>query len=112
MEAGKEGRRVQDTDGKEASGQVLQIPPWVSLCSLAGGLNEEDEGDLCAAGFPLLAEDFGQALEQLQTAHSQAIGAPKVETQALRGWTGAPSSHISPTMHFPSSRSPRCPGMM
>uniref|UniRef100_A0ABI8AFT9 AAA+ ATPase domain-containing protein n=1 Tax=Felis catus TaxID=9685 RepID=A0ABI8AFT9_FELCA len=47
---------------------------------LAGGLSEEDEGELCAAGFPLLAEDFGQALEQLQTAHSRAIGAPKVET--------------------------------
>ncbi|XP_077760100.1 peroxisome biogenesis factor 6 isoform X2 [Canis aureus] len=45
---------------------------------LAGGLSEEDEGELCAAGFPLLAEDFGQALEQLQTAHSQAIGAPKI----------------------------------
>ncbi|XP_022359640.1 peroxisome biogenesis factor 6 isoform X2 [Enhydra lutris kenyoni] len=44
----------------------------------AGGLTEEDEGELCAAGFPLLAEDFGQALEQLQTAHSQAIGAPKI----------------------------------
>uniref|UniRef100_A0A2K5R5R4 Peroxisomal biogenesis factor 6 n=1 Tax=Cebus imitator TaxID=2715852 RepID=A0A2K5R5R4_CEBIM len=50
---------------------------------LAGGLTEEDEGELCAAGFPLLAEDFGQALEQLQTAHSQAIGAPKVETKFL-----------------------------
>ncbi|KAK2506921.1 hypothetical protein MC885_003960 [Smutsia gigantea] len=45
---------------------------------LAGGLSEEDEGELCAAGFPLLAEDFGQALEQLQTAHSQAVGAPKI----------------------------------
>ncbi|XP_054541805.1 peroxisome biogenesis factor 6 isoform X3 [Pan troglodytes] len=45
---------------------------------LAGGLTEEDEGELCAAGFPLLAEDFGQALEQLQTAHSQAVGAPKI----------------------------------
>ncbi|XP_069344064.1 peroxisome biogenesis factor 6 isoform X2 [Eulemur rufifrons] len=43
-----------------------------------GSLSEEDEGELCAAGFPLLAEDFGQALEQLQTAHSQAIGAPKI----------------------------------
>ncbi|XP_053456981.1 peroxisome biogenesis factor 6 isoform X5 [Nycticebus coucang] len=42
------------------------------------GLSEEDEGELCAAGFPLLAEDFGQALEQLQTAHSQAVGAPKI----------------------------------
>ncbi|XP_062952947.1 peroxisome biogenesis factor 6 isoform X3 [Cynocephalus volans] len=45
---------------------------------LAGSLSEEDEGELCAAGFPLLAEDFGQALEQLQTAHSQAVGAPKI----------------------------------
>ncbi|XP_060018913.1 peroxisome biogenesis factor 6 isoform X5 [Lagenorhynchus albirostris] len=45
----------------------------------AGGLSAEDEGELCAAGFPLLAEDFGQALEQLQSAHSQAVGAPKRE---------------------------------
>ncbi|XP_004710828.1 peroxisome biogenesis factor 6 isoform X1 [Echinops telfairi] len=45
---------------------------------LAGGWSEEDEGDLCAAGFPLLAEDFRQALEQLQEAHSQAVGAPKI----------------------------------
>uniref|UniRef100_A0A4X1SFE1 Peroxisomal ATPase PEX6 n=1 Tax=Sus scrofa TaxID=9823 RepID=A0A4X1SFE1_PIG len=44
----------------------------------AGGLSEEDEGELCAAGFPLLAEDLGQALEQLQSAHSQAVGAPKI----------------------------------
>uniref|UniRef100_A0A2K5MVF1 Peroxisomal biosis factor 6 n=1 Tax=Cercocebus atys TaxID=9531 RepID=A0A2K5MVF1_CERAT len=50
---------------------------------LAGGLTEEDEGELCAAGFPLLAEDFGQALELQQTAHSQAVGAPKVETKSL-----------------------------
>ncbi|XP_008064331.1 peroxisome biogenesis factor 6 isoform X2 [Carlito syrichta] len=45
---------------------------------LAGSLSEEDEGELCAAGFPLLAEDFAQALEQLQAAHSQAVGAPKI----------------------------------
>uniref|UniRef100_A0A8C9US42 Peroxisomal ATPase PEX6 n=1 Tax=Spermophilus dauricus TaxID=99837 RepID=A0A8C9US42_SPEDA len=45
---------------------------------VAGSWSEEDEGELCAAGFPLLAEDFGQALEQLQTAHSQAVGAPKI----------------------------------
>ncbi|KAM6183863.1 peroxisome biogenesis factor 6 isoform 1-T1 [Erethizon dorsatum] len=43
-----------------------------------GSLSEEDEAELCAAGFPLLAEDFGQALEQLQTAHSRAVGAPKI----------------------------------
>lgn len=70
--------------GRMPLGQLLQRSSWVSLYSLAGGLSEEDEGELCAAGFPLLAEDFGQALEQLQTAHSQAIGAPKVETQGPR----------------------------
>ncbi|EHB10854.1 Peroxisome assembly factor 2 [Heterocephalus glaber] len=43
-----------------------------------GSLSEEDEAELCAAGFPLLAEDFGQALEQLRTAHSQAVGAPRI----------------------------------
>lgn len=53
----------------------------VSLCSLVG--SEEEEGELCAAGFPLLAEDFGQALEQLQAAHSRAIGAPKVGREEL-----------------------------
>ncbi|XP_004590432.2 peroxisome biogenesis factor 6 [Ochotona princeps] len=45
---------------------------------LPGGLSEEDEEELCAAGFPILAEDFGQALERLQAAHSQAVGAPKI----------------------------------
>lgn len=50
----------------------------IKASGLAGSLSEEDEGELCAAGFPLLAEDFGQALDQLQTAHSQAVGAPKV----------------------------------
>uniref|UniRef100_F7GL01 Peroxisomal ATPase PEX6 n=1 Tax=Monodelphis domestica TaxID=13616 RepID=F7GL01_MONDO len=44
----------------------------------AGSLSDEDEGELCTAGFPILAEDFGLALEQLQMAHSQAIGAPKI----------------------------------
>ncbi|ELW66028.1 Peroxisome assembly factor 2 [Tupaia chinensis] len=50
----------------------------VKNSGVAGSLSVEDEEELHAAGFPLLAEDFGQALEQLQTAHSQAIGAPKI----------------------------------
>ncbi|XP_075836929.1 peroxisome biogenesis factor 6 isoform X1 [Microtus pennsylvanicus] len=50
----------------------------IRASGLAGGLSEEDEEELCAAGFPLLAEDFGQALDQLQTAHSQAVGAPTI----------------------------------
>ncbi|XP_044528582.1 peroxisome biogenesis factor 6 isoform X2 [Gracilinanus agilis] len=44
----------------------------------SGSLSDEDEGELCTAGFPILAEDFALALEQLQMAHSQAIGAPKI----------------------------------
>lgn len=50
----------------------------IKASGLAGGLSEEDEEELCAAGFPLLAEDFGQAFDQLQAAHSQAVGAPKI----------------------------------
>ncbi|XP_028903299.1 peroxisome biogenesis factor 6 [Ornithorhynchus anatinus] len=46
--------------------------------SMEGELSEEDEADLCAAGFPLLAEDFRAALDQLQEAQTQAIGAPKI----------------------------------
>lgn len=89
-----------------------QTRPWVSVCSLAGGWSEEDEVGLCAAGFPLLAEDFGQALEQLQSAHSQAIGAPKVDSGPLEVGPEAPSSRIPPAVHLLSPRSPLCPGTM
>lgn len=86
-------------------------PAHVYLCSLAGGLSEEDEGELCAAGFPLLAEDFGQALDQLQTAHSQAVGAPKVSILVLGGGARALSPGMSLTTGL-SSRSLQCPGTM
>ncbi|XP_062979998.1 peroxisome biogenesis factor 6 isoform X2 [Elgaria multicarinata webbii] len=46
--------------------------------SFLGGPSEEEERDFCAAGFPLLAEDFSVALDKLHDAHSQAIGAPKI----------------------------------
>ncbi|XP_078061978.1 peroxisomal ATPase PEX6, partial [Mustelus asterias] len=36
------------------------------------------ELDLCAAGVTMLWEDFQTALDQLQMAHSQAVGAPKI----------------------------------
>lgn len=49
-----------------------------SLTSFPGGLSKEEEHDFCAAGFPLLAEDFSIALDKLHDAHSQAVGAPKV----------------------------------
>ncbi|XP_053169377.1 peroxisome biogenesis factor 6 [Hemicordylus capensis] len=46
--------------------------------SFPGGASEEEEHDFCAAGFPLLAEDFSAALNKLHDAHSQAVGAPKI----------------------------------
>ncbi|KAJ6666981.1 hypothetical protein lerEdw1_018983 [Lerista edwardsae] len=46
--------------------------------SFPGGSSEEEEHDFCAAGFPLLAEDFSVALDRLHDAHSRAIGAPKI----------------------------------
>ena len=66
-------------------------------------MSEEDEGELCAAGFPLLAEDFGQALEQLQAAHSQAIGAPRVDTQGLWGWDRSTLHQLVPSHALPIS---------
>lgn len=53
------------------------------------------ERDFCAAGFPVLEEDFSTALEQLHDAHSQAVGAPKVGEMLGMGWggfCGAPGS--------------------
>ncbi|KAH0622797.1 hypothetical protein JD844_025479 [Phrynosoma platyrhinos] len=48
--------------------------------SFLGAPSDEEEYDFCAAGFPLLAEDFTVALDKLHDAHSQAIGAPKIPT--------------------------------
>ncbi|XP_042301985.1 peroxisome biogenesis factor 6 isoform X2 [Sceloporus undulatus] len=48
--------------------------------SFLGAPSDEEEHDFCAAGFPLLAEDFTVALDKLHDAHSQAIGAPKIPT--------------------------------
>ncbi|KAM3930863.1 peroxisome biogenesis factor 6 [Leptodactylus fuscus] len=41
-------------------------------------LSEEDEEGLLAAGFPVTSQDLDCALTELQEAHSEAIGAPKV----------------------------------
>ena len=41
----------------------------------------EEEVDLCLAGFTLKQEDFEMALDQLQAAHSDAVGAPKVNRE-------------------------------
>ncbi|XP_078391394.1 peroxisomal ATPase PEX6-like [Cetorhinus maximus] len=40
----------------------------------------QEELDLCAAGVAILWKDFQMALDQLQAAHSQAVGAPKIPT--------------------------------
>ncbi|XP_059688925.1 peroxisome biogenesis factor 6 [Gavia stellata] len=50
----------------------------IQALSFPGGLSEEVERDFCTAGFPVLEEDFSVALDQLQDAHSQAAGAPKI----------------------------------
>ncbi|NXW80866.1 PEX6 factor, partial [Hirundo rustica] len=50
----------------------------IQALSFPGGLSEEVERDFCAAGFPVLEEDFSAALDQLHDAHSQAVGAPKI----------------------------------
>ncbi|XP_057181332.1 peroxisomal ATPase PEX6 isoform X2 [Triplophysa rosa] len=42
------------------------------------GASEQDEEDLCVSGVKVLSDDFSTALEALQDAHSQAIGAPKI----------------------------------
>ncbi|XP_023838617.1 peroxisomal ATPase PEX6 [Salvelinus sp. IW2-2015] len=57
--------------GKSAHGRILQS------CFPEGGSVQEEE-DLCACGVTILAQDFTNALETLQDAHSQAIGAPKI----------------------------------
>ncbi|XP_063300276.1 peroxisome biogenesis factor 6 [Pelobates fuscus] len=41
-------------------------------------VTEEEEESLLAAGFPIISQDFEEALAWLQESHSQAVGAPKV----------------------------------
>jgi hypothetical protein len=49
--------------------------------SFPEGASVQEEEDLCACGVTVLAQDFTNALETLQDAHSQAIGAPKVQPE-------------------------------
>ncbi|XP_017573348.1 peroxisome assembly factor 2 [Pygocentrus nattereri] len=42
------------------------------------GASAQEEEDLCVCGVTIMAADFTKALESLQEAHSQAIGAPKI----------------------------------
>lgn len=51
------------------------LPHSACLCS---ALSEEDEEGLLAAGFPVTSQDLDCALAELQEAHSEALGAPKV----------------------------------
>ncbi|XP_056304098.1 peroxisomal ATPase PEX6 [Danio aesculapii] len=41
-------------------------------------MSEQEEEDLCVSGVSVTSEDFSAALDVLQEAHSQAIGAPKI----------------------------------
>ncbi len=41
-------------------------------------LSIEEEKEIVSIGIPLVQEDFERALDKLQAAHSDAIGAPKV----------------------------------
>ncbi|KPP74938.1 peroxisome assembly factor 2-like [Scleropages formosus] len=50
------------------------------LCSFPTGMSLQEEEDLCVSGVSILSSDFSKALELLQAAHSQAIGAPKIPT--------------------------------
>ncbi|KAI4872810.1 hypothetical protein NFI96_016140, partial [Prochilodus magdalenae] len=49
-----------------------------SLGSYPHGASAQEEQDLCVCGVTVTAADFTTALESLQDAHSQAIGAPKI----------------------------------
>lgn len=48
------------------------------LSSYPLGASAQEEEDLCVLGVTIMGADFTSALETLQEAHSQAIGAPKV----------------------------------
>ncbi|XP_041350807.1 peroxisome assembly factor 2-like [Gigantopelta aegis] len=50
----------------------------LKLCSVDSRPSPEDEEDLVAAGLVLEQTDFEYALDKLQSAHSDTIGAPKI----------------------------------
>ncbi|XP_070578424.1 peroxisomal ATPase PEX6-like [Ptychodera flava] len=50
----------------------------IQSCSVGSRLCLQEEKDLCSAGLQIQMKDFELALEHLQSAHSDVIGAPKV----------------------------------
>ncbi|XP_077989979.1 peroxisomal ATPase PEX6-like [Glandiceps talaboti] len=50
----------------------------VQSCSIGSRLSLQEEKDLCSAGVQMQMKDFDMALDHLQSAHSDVIGAPKV----------------------------------
>ncbi|XP_067834390.1 peroxisomal ATPase PEX6 [Heptranchias perlo] len=70
--------------GKQTAGYVLGDMCALlthgsrAACSRVRRSCVQKELDLCAAGVTILWEDFQKALDQMQAAHSQAIGAPKI----------------------------------
>uniref|UniRef100_A0AAR2J1V5 Peroxisomal ATPase PEX6 n=1 Tax=Pygocentrus nattereri TaxID=42514 RepID=A0AAR2J1V5_PYGNA len=59
-------------------GLVLYTNLFGLLRSYPHGASAQEEEDLCVCGVTIMAADFTKALESLQEAHSQAIGAPKI----------------------------------
>ncbi|XP_043079462.1 peroxisome assembly factor 2 [Puntigrus tetrazona] len=57
--------------GKAAHRRLLQM-------YFPESASEQEEEDLCVSGVSVTSEDFNTALDILQEAHSQAIGAPKI----------------------------------
>lgn len=57
---------------------LFMLKPVCLLCSYPHGASAQEEEDLCVFGVTIMSADFTTALEALQEAHSQAIGAPKV----------------------------------
>ena len=60
--------------------ELYTVTSVLQLCSSSAASRPslEDEEDLVAAGLVLEQTDFDVALDKLQSAHSDTIGAPKV----------------------------------
>lgn len=59
-------------------GGYCSLLTCLPLACLRSALSDEDEEGLLAAGFPVTSQDLDAALAELQEAHSDAVGAPKV----------------------------------
>ncbi|XP_066504256.1 peroxisomal ATPase PEX6 [Hoplias malabaricus] len=67
------------------------------------GASAQEEEDLCVCGVTIVSADFTTALESLQEAHSQAIGAPKIPSVRWQDVGGLQQvkKEILDTIHLP-----------